>query len=122
MQKCKEYTIIKRNTSCKQPTTFHTKLFILAIVLSVFLQFMASDYPFGIFKMFLIHYKQTYFHCRTFKSIQKKIPFIRRWNNEDTIVRKNYSPVQVSIITCDQALQWSRSFDSLLSDRSKYLS
>ena len=96
---------MKRNTSYKQPTTFHTTPFILAIVLSVFLQFMASDYPFGIFKMFLIHFKQIYFHCRTFKSIKKKIPFIRRWNNEDTIVRKNYSPVQVPIITCDQALQ-----------------
>ena len=110
------------NTSYKQPTTFQTKLLILAIVLSVFLQFMASDYPFGIFKMFLIHFKQIYFHCRTFKTIKKRFPFIRRWNNEDTILRKNYSPVEVPIITCNQALQWSRSFDSLLCDRSKYFS
>ena len=83
---------------------------------------MASDYPFGILKMFLIHLKQIHFHCRTFKSIKKRFPFIRRWNNEDTTMRKKYSPVQVPIITCDQALQWSRSFDLLLSDISKYLS
>jgi hypothetical protein len=29
-------------------------LFLLATLLSVLLQFMASDYPFGIFKLFLV--------------------------------------------------------------------
>jgi hypothetical protein len=35
---------MKRNTSYKQPTTFQTKPFILAIVLSLFLQFMATGF------------------------------------------------------------------------------
>jgi hypothetical protein len=40
--------------------------FLLAIVLSVLLQFTDSDYPFGIFKLFLVLYVCFVDHCLSF--------------------------------------------------------
>ena len=48
-----------------------TLFFFLAIVLSVVLRFTASDYPFGIFKLFLFSFNQlkTYFDLNLFLEV-----------------------------------------------------
>lgn len=53
-----------------------------------------------------------------FKNMKRKFQFLRRRNTDTALVPKFSLPLQFSIPTHEQCLQWSRSFDSLLSDKS----
>jgi hypothetical protein len=52
--------------------------------------------------------------------MKRKFQFLRRRNTDTALVPNCSLPIHFTIPTYEQALQWSRSFDSLLNDKSKY--
>lgn len=52
-----------------------------------------------------------------FKNMKKKFQFLRRRHTDTSLVPKFCLPHHFSIPTYDQALQWSKSFESLLGDK-----
>ena len=53
--------------------------------------------------------------------MKRKLQFLRRRNTDSALVPNCSLPIHFTIPTYEQALQWSRSFDSLLNDKSKYV-
>lgn len=52
--------------------------------------------------------------------MKRKFQFLRRRNTDTALVPNCSLPIHFTIPTYEQALQWSRSFESLLKDKSKY--
>ena len=53
--------------------------------------------------------------------MKRKFQFLRRRNTDTALVPNCSLPIHFTIPTYEQAFQWSRSFDSLLNDKSKYV-